>query len=172
MSIRNKKFYAPSEMGMLEEHNLNIITANRNLINPIFCWNNLYFSCFDCFELADIEFRSQSKSFVDLIIACEWNKDTNYFDKIIEASTRDLHCYVVQVNTSQFGHSKIIAPKSKDEMTLLNITGGKDNILIGEININELRAFQKLRHIPKIKYKFKPLPPNFIKDNEYPKRLK
>lgn len=157
--LRNKKYFAPSEIGFLNEHKLTIAKTNDK--NYLFNWKGLYFACYDCFELADIRYRSQFKGYVDLIIACEWNKDTHYFDKIIESTTRDLHCYVAQVNTSQFGHSKIIAPKSKDEMTMLNITGGKNNILIGNINIADLREFHKLKHIPEKKYNYKPLPPNF-----------
>lgn len=168
--LRNKVHFSPNEIGLLDEHQLKIV-KNKEQTNNLFIWNDIYFACYDCFELADIKYRSQYKSEVDMIIACEWNKDTHYFDKIVESATRDLHCYVVQVNTSQFGHSKIIAPKSKDEMTILNITGGKDNILIGEINIKALRDFQKLKHIPEKKYPFKPLPPDFIKD-KIPDRLK
>ena len=79
---------------------------------------------------------------------------------------RDIHCYVIQVNTSQFGDSKVIAPKKSSEMTLLNIKGGEDNILIGKLNIEELREFQRketeyLEEKGKI---FKPLPPAFQKD--------
>ena len=134
--------------------------------NNLFVWNGLYFATYDCFELADANYRCEFKSNVDLIIACEWNKDLDYFNNIIKSAAREIHCYVTQVNTSQFGDSKVIAPKKSSEMTLLNIKGGEDNILIGKLNIEELREFQRketesLEESEKI---FKPLPPAFQKE--------
>ena len=50
----------------------------QELTNNLFCWNNLYFAIYDCFELADVNYRSNFKSEVDMIIACEWNRDIDY----------------------------------------------------------------------------------------------
>lgn len=166
ITFRLKKWYAPSEEKEIKKYNLSVpqnATATKNIL---FIWNNLHFAVYDCFELADIKFRSEFKSKVDFIVGCEWNKDIKYFTNITEAATRDLHCYVIQVNTSQFGDSKIIAPKKSNEMTILNIKGGDDNILIGEVNIEDLRKFQRketlyLEEKDKI---FKTLPPDFNKN--------
>ena len=166
ITFRLKKWYTPSEEKEIKKYNLSVpqnATATKNIL---FIWNNLHFAVYDCFELADIKFRSEFKSKVDFIVGCEWNKDIKYFTNITEAATRDLHCYVIQVNTSQFGDSKIIAPKKSNEMTILNIKGGDDNILIGEVNIEDLRKFQRketlyLEEKDKI---FKTLPPDFNKN--------
>ena len=166
ITFRLKKWYAPGEEKEIRKYNLNVPSNAEATKNILFIWNNLHFAVYDCFELADIKFRFEFKSKVDFIVGCEWNRDIKYFTNITEAATRDLHCYVIQVNTSQFGDSKIIAPKKSDEMTILNIKGGDDNILIGEVNIEELREFQRketlyLEDKDKI---FKTLPPDFDKN--------
>lgn len=166
ITFRLKKWYAPGEEKEIRKYNLNVPSNAEATKNILFIWDNLHFAVYDCFELADIKFRFEFKSKVDFIVGCEWNRDIKYFTNITEAATRDLHCYVIQVNTSQFGDSKIIAPKKSDEMTILNIKGGDDNILIGEVNIEELREFQRketlyLEDKDKI---FKTLPPDFDKN--------
>lgn len=167
ITFRLKKWYAPGEEKEIKKHKLNVPDDRSNIKNILFIWNNLHFAVYDCFELADIQFRSEFKSKVDFIVACEWNRDIKYFSNITEAATRDLHCYVVQVNTSQFGDSKIIAPKKSDEMTILNIKGGDDNILIGEVNIEELREFQRKEtlYLEDKDKTYKTLPPNFDKND-------
>lgn len=166
ITFRLKKWYAPGEEKEIKKYKLNVPEDASKTKNILFVWNNLHFAVYDCFELADINFRSEFKSKVDFIIGCEWNRDIKYFTNITEAATRDLHCYVIQVNTSQFGDSKIIAPKKSDEMTILNIKGGHDNILIGEVNIEELRHFQRKEtlYLEEKDKNFKTLPPDFEKD--------
>lgn len=170
INLRIKEWYSPSEIKEIKKVGKKIPPQNvsNDLINNLFCWNNLYFAVYDCFELADVKYRSEFKSEVDLIIACEWNKDIDYFDNIIKATSRDLHCYVIQANTSQYGDSKILAPKTSREMTLLNIKGGEDNILIGYINIEALRNFQRkeTEYLDDNDKVFKPLPPDFNKKTE------
>ena len=163
ITFRLKKWYAPGEEKEIKKHKLNVPEDTSKIKNILFVWNNLHFAVYDCFELADIQFRSEFKSKVDFIIGCEWNRDIKYFTNITEATARDLHCYVIQVNTSQFGDSKIIAPKKSDEMTILNIKGGDDNILIGEVNIEELREFQRKEtlYLEDKDKTYKTLPPNF-----------
>lgn len=169
-NLRIKEWYSPAEIKEIKKLGKDIPyeKKNRDLTNNLFCWNNLYFAVYDCFELADVNYRSDFKSNVDMIIACEWNRDIDYFNNIIKSASRDLHCYTIQVNTSQFGDSKIIAPKKTSEMTMLNIKGGEDNILIGHINIEELRNFQRkeTEYLDEKDKIFKPLPPAFDKKTE------
>ena len=170
INLRLKEWYSPAEIKEIKKYGKTIPynhkTKGKANSNNLFVWNGLHFAVYDCFELADTNYRCEYKSLVDMIIACEWNKDLDYFNNIIKSAARDIHCYVTQVNTSQFGDSKVIAPKKSSEMTLLNIKGGEDNILIGKLNIEELRAFQRketeyLEEKDKI---FKPLPPAFQKE--------
>ena len=173
INLRLKKWYSPLEEKEIRKYHNKLPKdinpkIENNLENNLFCYNNLYFAIYDCFELADIKFRAEMKSHLDLLVACEWNKDIEYFDNIIKSTSRDLHCYIVQVNTSQFGCSKIIAPAKTENMTKLNITGGYDNILIGEVNVEELRNFQRkdTLYLSNKDQIFKPLPPDFDKDTD------
>ena len=137
------------------------IPFRYDLIN----WRNLYFTSFYCFELADTYHRSIFRSKVDLLIASEWNKDTPYFSNIVEALSRDLHCYIAQVNTSQYGDSRLTQPTESARKDLMKLKGGKnDTILVEELNVNLLREFQ-LKHFERIKADkdetFKPMPPDW-----------
>lgn len=132
-------------------------------------WRNLYFTSYYCFELADTFHRSLFRSKIDLLIASEWNKDTPYFSSIVEALSRDLHCYIAQVNTSQFGDSRLTQPSETARKDLMKLKGGKnDTVLIEELNIKLLREFQ-LKYFERTKADnddlFKPVPPDW--DRKY-----
>ena len=131
-------------------------------------FRNLYFSSYYCFELADTFHRSLFRSKVDLLIASEWNKDTPYFSNIVETLSRDLHCYFAQVNTSQYGDSRLTQPTQTARKDIMKLKGGNnDIILVEEINIKKLRDFQ-LKYFERIKAdndtSFKPLPPDWNRD--------
>jgi hypothetical protein len=128
-------------------------------------WKNLYFTSYYCFELADTFHRSIFRSKIDLLIASEWNKDTPYFSNIVEALSRDLHCYIAQVNTSQYGDSRLTQPSETAKKDLMKLKGGKnDTVLVEELNIKSLREFQ-LKYFERIKAdnddSFKPVPPDW-----------
>ena len=114
INLRLKKWYAPAESKLIKKLGLKV-PDTKNISNDLFIWNNLYFAVYDCFELVDIRFRAEFKADLDFLVACEWNKDIKYFNNIVESAARDLHCYVIQVNTSQYGDSKIVAPKISEE---------------------------------------------------------
>ena len=121
------------------------------------------FASYNCFELADIRHRALFKSEIDLLIACVWNKDTNYYQHILESAVRDLHCYAIQVNTSQFG-SYVLQPSRTETRVKLAVQGG-DNVSIRTttIDIAKLRSFQ-FKSKPKGNLAFKPLPPGYDND--------
>lgn len=128
-------------------------------------WRNIYFTSYYCFELADTFHRSIFRSKIDLLIASEWNKDTPYFSNIVEALSRDLHCYIAQVNTSQFGDSRLTQPSESARKDLMKLKGGKnDTVLVEDLNITALREFQ-LKYFERIKAdnddSFKPVPPDW-----------
>lgn len=69
--------------------------------------------------------------------------------------------FVAQVNTSQYGDTRLTQPVETARKDILKLKGGKnDAILTGEINIKELRQFQLKKYDPTGK-EFKPLPPDF-----------
>ena len=83
---------------------------------------------------------------------------------ILESVTRDLHCYVVYSNTSEFGCSRIIQPTRHEMRNLGQIGGGKNSTLIvGELDIESLSNFQSHGYDPD-DYRYKPLPPGFNRE--------
>jgi hypothetical protein len=95
----------------------------------------------------------------DIIFGVEWNKDTYYFGNIMEALSRDIYCYCVQSNIFEYGDSRIIQPTKKDLMNILKVKGGINaSVLIGKIDIQELRVHQKNKNDISDKSVYKPLP--------------
>lgn len=158
--FRLKNHYAYMEEELIKE-NHSLIPKPKNYRYDIINWKNIYFSNFYCFELADLEHRSLLRSKIDLLIAIEWNKDTPYFSNIVESGSRDLHCYIAQVNTSQYGDTRLTQPTETATKDILKLKGGKnDTILVSALDISKLREFQR-KKFSKTNKEFKPLPPNF-----------
>ena len=92
-----------------------------------------------CYELTNIEYRYNLRGLIDLLIVPELNRDTNYFSNMVEATTRDLHAFVVQVNTSKYGDSRITGPYNSLYKDIIKLKGGEDNIILtGTIDTEEL----------------------------------
>ncbi len=165
--FRIKNHYSPSEKKMISGYHFTI-PDEKNYLYHLINWHNIYFSIYYCFELADIVHRSIFKSKIDLVFASEWNKDTSYYSNIVEATSRDLHCYFLQSNTSQFGDSRITKPFKTEGKNILQIKGGSNNVLlVEEIDISELRDYQLKTQDYQLEDKtgFKPTPPDFNQDD-------
>lgn len=163
MTARVKNHYAPDELTFIENLRLKPASAldNQDCYYNRISWNGITFASYNCFELSDIEHRTLFKSEVDALFACVCNKDTNYYQYILESAVRDLHCYVVQSNASQYGGSCVLRPTKTEDKTMLYVKGGDNScVLITEIDIGALRDFQ-YKPDPGNKYGFKPLPPGF-----------
>jgi hypothetical protein len=162
--LRLKNHYSPEESRLLEGYRYKL-PFNPEMSYDIFKWRGVRFSCFNCFELADIQHRSVFRNKVDFLTASEYNKDTNYFSNIVESVTRDVHCYFVQSNSSNFGDSRISKPSQTATRDIVKLKGGiNDQVVVGEIDISALRKFQyKEYELQKDDKTFKPTPPNFDK---------
>ena len=92
--------------------------------------------------------------------------DVSYYSNIIESLSRDLHRYCVQVNSSDFGDSRIVAPKDSVLKDLIKTKGGQNScILVDAIDIKALRDFQMLEYpLQKKDGRFKPSPPGMNPD--------
>jgi Reverse transcriptase (RNA-dependent DNA polymerase). len=147
--LREKNFYAPEEKQRIVDSN-HLLHDPKTILNYVFDWRDVRFSVFNCYELTDIMSRAVvTKDYLDLLIATEYNKDVAYFSNITESASRDLFCYVCQVNSSNFGDSKIIAPLRGYRKTIASISGGeKDTIHIAGINISTLRKFLSEEYDP------------------------
>lgn len=158
---RLKRSYSPEETFVLENENLKI-PASRNAYQ-LFRWRGASFAIYNCYEMASIEDRALFKSKVDFIVCTEFNKDINYFVNVIESAARDRHCYVIQVNDSQFGDSRVVSPSKTEKMSPLRIKGGENlTFLTMHLNLKALREHQRKRYgLQKDSENYKPTPPGF-----------
>jgi len=141
--FREKNYYAPAEMIELAKKKLickNPILKSTQLIE----WNGLKYSNLMCYELTNIEYRYALRGSIDLLIVPELNRDTSYFSNMVESTTRDLHSFVIQVNTAKYGDSRITGPYNSLFKDIIKIKGGEDNlILTGSLNIEEIENNRK-----------------------------
>lgn len=163
-----KRHYAPVEIKNIEGYRLKPVAGDHY---ELYCWNDCWFPVYCCYELASIKDRSLFQSYADMLIAVEWNRDTNYYSNIVESLARDLHCYCVQVNYCNYGDSRITQPTKTEIMDIVKVKGGKNStIIIGEIDIKRLREFQFMGvSIQDINREFKFTPPEFDTDIIYKK---
>lgn len=163
ISFHTKVHYSPEELRNIYGYRLTPVKGNTY---DLLVWNDLWFSNYCCFELSSIKDRSLFQSYVDMLAIVEWNQDVNYFSSIIDSLSRDMHCFCVQVNSSDFGDSRITQPAKTIYKDILKTKGGiNETVLVGEINIHELRKFQfKEYELQKDDLLFKPTPPQFDKD--------
>lgn len=180
IKIRLKNHYSHAEKHLLKGYRLlspeDLKTYKMSY--DLFHWRNTYFSVYNCFELADIYHRSLFKSKVDFLVASEYNQDTSYFSDIAGAWVRDVHAYFIQVNSSDFGDSRLLQPAKSYLKDLIQVKGGENStVLVGTLEIEKIRKFQFAEYhlqkdfIASGKYVFKPTPPDFEREN-VKKRMK
>ena len=157
--IRPKNHYSPGEIRELDR--LGYSPPDLHPSYFLFNWRGAIFTVFNCYELSDIRHRSVFRSKIDLLIGAEWNRDTKYFSNIVESTVRDLHCYMVQVNTSHFGDSRVTSPKKSEEMNAVRVSGGRNTTLLkAEIDISDLNDFRSKKPITG-DTRYKPTPAGF-----------
>ena len=142
VSIREKNDYSPHEFVGFASRGLeckNMETAEYN----VFHWKGINLSSLVCFELTDVVARALLKGKCNVIAVPELNPDTTYFSNIIESTARDLHAFVIQANTSDYGDSRITAPYNKDNKDLIKIKGGSnEHVVIEKVKIHDLLKYQ------------------------------
>ena len=163
--FRLKNHYSHHEKEILKRYRYNIPVASPARYH-ILNWRGVRMSIFNCFELADIAHRSLLRSEIDVLFASVYNKDTHYFSNIAETVVRDLHCFYVQSNDSNYGDSRVTRPMKKESMNQIQVKGGKNNtILIDTLDIEALRKFQIQEYHSDYSAEqidtFKPKPPGF-----------
>ena len=123
------------------------------------------FSVLICSELLEVANRAWMTGRVDALFVPEWNKDTETFDALVEATAMDLHTYVVQCNDRAYGDSRIRCPAKKaHKRDLLRVRGGElDDFNVGTIPFDRLRRFQSSAIPPTGPGEdYKPTPPGFV----------
>lgn len=163
IEFRKKNHYSPNEKKIIENYFLH--EPENTTFYSAFQWRNLCFAPYCCYEIASIEDRALFKSIIDAIIVVEWNKDTNYFSNIVESVVRDLHCYCIQTNSSDFGDNRLTQPTSSENMDIIRAKGGiNEYLIVADLDIMKLRSFQKKGpQLQKEDGFFKQTPPGFNK---------
>lgn len=164
--LREKNFYSPKEELLLDGYRYDFPKQVKEPKYTLFHWRKSYFSVYNCFELADLRSRAKFMSKVDFIVAVEYNRDIHYFSDVVSAWSRDIHCFIIQVNSSDFGDSKVIMPSKTDEKTLVQVKGGDNTVvLVCTLPIQSLRDFQLATYVVQQNDKrFKFTPPCFNHD--------
>lgn len=163
---RIKNYPAPSESEWIEGLRFQAVSPTP-IRYDLFHWRKVYFSVYNCFEMSNISDRALFKSKVDFVVAAEYNKDTNYYSNVVESWARDLHCYIVQVNTSEFGDSRVVQPTAYARKNIMSISGGTEPLLlIDTLGIEAIRDFQEHAYNWQINPagkngRFKPTPPKY-----------
>jgi hypothetical protein len=166
---RLKNHYAPEEEFKLTNSYLHIPSFPSKSRYQLFQWRGASFAVYNCYELASLEDRALFKSKVDFVVCSEFNADVNYFSNIVEAAARDLHCYVIQVNSAQFGDSRIVSPSETRKLNPLRIKGGDNQtFLTMNLPLQQLRNHQRKKYaLQKESVQYKATPPGFsIEDTE------
>ncbi|MXN93080.1 hypothetical protein GR160_17780 [Flavobacterium sp. Sd200] len=169
--LRLKNHYSPHEESVIKNSGKIVPRSNPSTYNK-FIWNKIHFSVYNCYELADITHRTIFRSEVDLLFASEYNRDINYFSNIVDTVTRDVHCYFIQANSSDFGDSRITRPSRTETKDILRLKGGTNNVILcAELDLKSLRSFQSTRIPGQNVMRFKNTPPDYDHDKAE-KRLK
>lgn len=174
----SKNHFAPEEKRMIESLHLRAMEgiesseAECDAKYELYSWNGFWFTVYCCFELTSIRDRSIFQSYIDALIAVEWNQDVNYYSNIIESLSRDIHCYCIQTNTSKYGDSRITKPSKTENKDILRIKGGSNATAhVGTIDLEQLREFQMKAYSGQKEDKtFKPTPPDFDYKGAYERR--
>ncbi len=163
ISFHLKTHYAPAEKQEINGYRLKEVLGSHY---ELYKWYGCYFPVYCCYELTSIIERSMFQSYADFLVAIEWNRDVNYYSNILESLSRDIHCYCVQVNSSNYGDSRITKPSKTETKDIIRTKGGiNSTILIDEIDIAKMRDFQlKEYELQAMDKSFKPTPPGFDPD--------
>lgn len=167
---RLKRHYSPHESFSLQNNQrslpdyANAVFQNKSQYQ-LFHWRGSSFAVYNCYELASLEDRSIFKGKVDFLIASEYNPDVSYFSNIVESAARDLHCFVVQVNSSDFGDTRVVSPSTTESQknNPLRLKGGDNQtFLTMALPIARLREHQRVGYgLQRESTEFKPTPPDF-----------
>ena len=138
ISCRLKNHYAPAESQIIKSLHLNTPTEEYKYY--LFSWRGIHIVPYYCYEIADVESRSKFKNCCDIVAVSEFNKDELYFGNIAESLSRDLYCYCIKSNTSEFGGTSIIQPAPSEMRKIIDLKGGEnDYLVVHELDINKLR---------------------------------
>lgn len=147
---------------LISEDNLRLKPEYLWEIPPIIRHDDHYFGILICSELTNIHHRASFSGEIDTLFVPQWNQDLNTFNALVESAALDIHAYVVQVNNRVYGDTRIRVPAGEEhwKRDVVQLKGGlNDYVVISELDLKELRAFQSKFSSSKSTYK--PLPDGY-----------
>jgi hypothetical protein len=128
----------------------------------VYAHGSHFFGVLICSDLTNIDNRRHFQGQVDTLLVLEWNRDTNAFSPLVESAAHDLHAFIVQVNSRQYGDSRVRLPaKEAYARDLVRVKGGdEDYFVVAPLNIDALKGFQASKSA-RNNSMFKPLPIGF-----------
>lgn len=118
---------------------------NNSKINYVIHTDSIDYTTFLCYELTDILQRAKFKDKVSCVFVPVMNRDTEYFEHIINSYSRDIFAYIIQSNSSIYKGSAIYAPFNSNNKVIASGNGGENNRLIVEkIKISALCKYKKI----------------------------
>lgn len=160
--VQEKERPAPAEEAELHTIAGKLLKPKYEPRKAIIQHGTFRFGILICSELTNIDFRQRLRGEIDALFVPEWNKDTNSFASLVEASALDIHCFVVQVNNRTYGDCRIRAPYAEPyQRDVVRVKGGEmDYFVIGKLDVPGLRAFQSNFRSPE-GGAYKPVPDGF-----------
>lgn len=141
--IREKNNYSPHE-DQYFVFNKKDVRENDNKVNYVIHADYVNYTTFLCYELTDIAQRALYKDKVDCVFVPVMNRDTEYFDNIINSYSRDIFSYIIQSNSTIYRGSAIYAPFDTNNKIIANGKGGENNrLIVDRIQIKELNKYKK-----------------------------
>lgn len=167
LMYRPKNHYSTREMRQFEKYEKKIRGEDDHIAKYCMCiWNNIHITPYVSHEIASVDDRSIFKSCCDIVTVSEFTKDTKYTNDLAESISRDLFCYCIKSNVSQYGGNCIIQPTSSDDGYLINLKGGEDEYIITQdLDIKKLRKSGIKSDKISDSSNFGPKPPGFWKNN-------
>ncbi|WP_093142207.1 RNA-directed DNA polymerase [Pseudoxanthomonas sp. GM95] len=159
--IQPKLMPAHSESAQLKKVGRIMKKPSARAGRPIYRHGDHFFGVVICSDLTNIDNRRHFRGQVDSLFVLEWNKDIESFSSLVEAASQDLHAYVVQVNSRQYGDSRTRYPgKEGYSRDVVRIKGGDDDyFVVAPLDILAIKRFHASGG--KRKDLFKPLPIGF-----------
>lgn len=140
--IREKNNYSPHE-DINFVSNKKEVRNKKDKLNYIIHTDSVNYTTFLCYELTDLNQRAMYKDKVDCVFVPVMNRDTEYFENIINSYSRDIFAYIIQSNSAIYKGTAIYAPFNSDNKIIASGNGGVNNrLIVDEIKINALREYK------------------------------
>lgn len=140
--IREKNNYSPHE-DINFVSNKKEVRNKKDKLNYIIHTDSVNYTTFLCYELTDLNQRAMYKDKVDCVFVPVMNRDTEYFENIINSYSRDIFAYIIQSNSAIYKGTAIYAPFNSDNKIIASGNGGVNNrLIVDEIKIKALREYK------------------------------